>query len=411
QSENVNVEAEVRNLKDVHAELKHAGDSGLRLNDLHAELERVIDLIEKALYNKSSTSEEPAFGNHSFVTQYKRHRHGCENQQDNVPGLEDIVGKQISSPHGVQSDQRLKSRRAEMCQTIAHKNVMLKMRATKIDEETKRILKYTPGNWLVETGGMNRCDYDIPCVTSLLLVGLKGAGKSSLINSILRVLSDGHQMLNRAQVSYKSSPESGTYFLQEYSVPEASNTFCIYDSCGLLGNVTEDSLLLQSWLENGIRHGQMVVRSSDDIVVRTAFGNKERAEWHKFSKIRKVHFVIFVVNALSVFQLMTTMDTESLGILVKLFSFPYLSFKDDKPVIVMTHGDALDASNRLKARIFLGELLGVSAADQIFDISDECNLATDVAVLDMLEYALQRADNNLPCKTRDRVPGLNCIFK
>jgi hypothetical protein len=42
---------------------------------------------------------------------------------------------------------------------------------------------------------------------------------------------------------------------------------------------------------------------------------------------------------------------------------------DDKPMVVMTHGDELDDSDRIRAHVFLGELLGVSAVDQVFDIS------------------------------------------
>jgi len=46
-----------------------------------------------------------------------------------------------------------------------------------------------------------------------------------------------------------------------------------------------------------------------------------------FSKIRKVNFVIFVVSAFSVFQIMENADTLASDTLVKLFGCPYLSFK------------------------------------------------------------------------------------
>lgn len=41
---------------------------------------------------------------------------------------------------------------------------------------------------------------------------------------------------------------------------------------------------------------------------------------------------------------------------------------DDKPVVVITHGDLLSLSDRVKVRIYVGELLGVSPTRQIFDI-------------------------------------------
>lgn len=41
---------------------------------------------------------------------------------------------------------------------------------------------------------------------------------------------------------------------------------------------------------------------------------------------------------------------------------------DDKPVIVVTHGDLLSLSDRARVRVHLGELLGISPTKQIFDI-------------------------------------------
>lgn len=42
---------------------------------------------------------------------------------------------------------------------------------------------------------------------------------------------------------------------------------------------------------------------------------------------------------------------------------------DDRPVVVMTHGDELSEDDRLAARIYLGNLLGVSPVDHVFDIA------------------------------------------
>lgn len=41
---------------------------------------------------------------------------------------------------------------------------------------------------------------------------------------------------------------------------------------------------------------------------------------------------------------------------------------DDKPVVVITHGDLLSLSDRARVRVQLGELLGIPPAKQIFDI-------------------------------------------
>lgn len=44
------------------------------------------------------------------------------------------------------------------------------------------------------------------------------------------------------------------------------------------------------------------------------------------------------------------------------------SVLDDKPVVVVTHGDLLSLTDRAHIRTYLGELLGIPPAKQIFDI-------------------------------------------
>lgn len=44
---------------------------------------------------------------------------------------------------------------------------------------------------------------------------------------------------------------------------------------------------------------------------------------------------------------------------------------DDKPVIVVTHGDLLALSDRVRVRVYLGELLGIPPRTQIFDIAGD----------------------------------------
>lgn len=44
------------------------------------------------------------------------------------------------------------------------------------------------------------------------------------------------------------------------------------------------------------------------------------------------------------------------------------SVLDDKPVVVVTHGDLLSLTDRARIRTYLGELLGIPPAKQIFDI-------------------------------------------
>lgn len=46
----------------------------------------------------------------------------------------------------------------------------------------------------------------------------------------------------------------------------------------------------------------------------------------------------------------------------------FLLLADDKPVLVLTHGDLLSISDRARVRAYLGELLGIPPTEQIFDI-------------------------------------------
>jgi hypothetical protein len=46
----------------------------------------------------------------------------------------------------------------------------------------------------------------------------------------------------------------------------------------------------------------------------------------------------------------------------------FLLLADDKPVLVLTHGDLLSLSDRARVRVYLGELLGIPPTEQIFDI-------------------------------------------
>lgn len=50
-------------------------------------------------------------------------------------------------------------------------------------------------------GGLQLADYDVPKTTSLILIGPKGSGKSSLVNKISKVFDEDKFASERAQVS------------------------------------------------------------------------------------------------------------------------------------------------------------------------------------------------------------------
>ncbi|MEI4872800.1 hypothetical protein Q8G47_29170, partial [Klebsiella pneumoniae] len=67
-----------------------------------------------------------------------------------------------------------------------------------------------------------------------------------------------------------------------------------------------------------------------------------------------------------------------------MFNCPFLSFRDDKPVVVLTHGDLLSLSDRAHVRVHLGKLLGIPPKKQIFDIPDNCDPATELTIIDLI---------------------------
>jgi len=276
----------------------------------------------------------------------------------------------------------------------------LRVRSENLNGAKSKILSYVPGAWIGKVGGLQLTDYDVPKATSLLLVGPKGSGKSSLVNRISRVFEEDKFVSDRAQVSYTSVGD-GTYFLQEYMIPKSSMSFCLYDTRSLSDDSSENTEMLKRWLTKGVRHEDPVIRGSDSPSFRTSM--KCKARWNGFlsREIRMVNFVIFVVNGISVLKSMDSNDDSDMKYIqtiAEAFSYPYLSFKDDKPVVVVTHGDLLSLSDRARVRVHLGELLGIPPAKQIFDIPESCDPVTELTIIDMLCFSLEHADKNLPRK-------------
>lgn len=55
--------------------------------------------------------------------------------------------------------------------------------------------------------------------------------------------------------------ENGTFFLTEYMLYERKNNICVFDSRGMPEVKIADGLeMLEKWMVDGVRHGQMVIR-------------------------------------------------------------------------------------------------------------------------------------------------------
>ncbi|CAL5094076.1 unnamed protein product [Urochloa decumbens] len=260
------------------------------------------------------------------------------------------------------------------------------------------IRRYKPGDCIEGAGGAKAGDYILPEITTLLLVGPRGAGKSTLVNRITRVFDkdDDPFAPDRAQVS-GNSKSNGTAFVREYPVPRHSTAICIYDTQSLSNNPQRNFKTLQKWMAKGICHGEIVTGDTEE-------GNKTKGIkplGNQFSllhcKTRKVNFVIFVVDGVSILEAIESNRRDYIEVLHETFKHPFLSIGDDKPVVVVTHGDRLSILQRAHVQNELADVLGIPV-QQIFDIPGADDYQTDLAILDMLRYSIQHAEQNLPIK-------------
>lgn len=306
-------------------------------------------------------------------------------------------------------DNRMRGANGLACSEIGEEILQccdeLEIHSNDLKRAKRRILRYRPGAWIEKVGGLKTRDYDVPDTTCLLLVGPSGSGKSCLINRISKVFEDDKFAPARAQESYNSLMGDGTYYLQEYMIPRHSNSICLYDTRSLSddSDKAENIRMLKGWMTKGVHHGELVVRNTDNQGLRKSLKVKALKEGYFSSKTRKVNFVIYVVNGLLVLKAMENagaLETQYIETIVSTFNCPFLSFKDDKPVLVFTHGDLLSLSERDLVRAHLGRILGIPPTKQIFDIPDCDCPATESAIIGMLRYSLEHADRNFPQRSK-----------
>ncbi|XP_066352078.1 uncharacterized protein [Miscanthus floridulus] len=265
--------------------------------------------------------------------------------------------------------------------------------------EAKEIItRYKPGDWVEGVGGAKAGHFLLPEITTLLLVGPRGSGKSTLVNRITRVFDkdDDPFAPARALVSCNSK-SNGTIFLREYPIPRNSNAICVYDTRGWSNDPEKNFKILHQWMTKGISHGETTMWDNDE-------GNKTgdiKPLGRQYSFLgyitRKVNFVIFVVDGVAVLESTDSNNKGYTEILHQTFMYPFLSIGDDKPVVVVTHGDRLSIQQRAHVQKELAELLNIPA-QQIYDIPGSDDYQTDMAVLDMLHYCVRHAEQNLPVK-------------
>lgn len=360
----------------------------------------------------SLDNDYPDYSSHhsSFYRDGSRMRDGDEDES--LSGPYEFVSKEfdevsdVISSNSVEFDGDLRRRK------ISYNEIMknydeLWVRKEGLYQAKSKILRYSPGSWISNAGGKKLSNYVIPKTTTLLLIGPKGSGKSSLVNRISRVFEDDRYASERAQVTYNQSTGEGTYFLQEYMIPRGSTSFCLFDTRSLSENVSDNDEMLQHWMTKGVRHGELIIRDSDAPSLKMSLKCKAQQSGSPSSVIRKVNFVIFVVNGFQVLRSINSDKKEDrayVEMVAKIFSCPYMSYKDDKPVIAVTHGDLLSLGDRARVLVYLGEKLGIPPVKQIFDIPENSDPTSELAIVDMIRYALEHADKYIPCKeSRDWV--------
>ncbi|KAL2614179.1 hypothetical protein R1flu_025871 [Riccia fluitans] len=269
------------------------------------------------------------------------------------------------------------------------------------------LLNYRPGSFL----GKKVEIFKLPEVTSLLVVGMRGSGKSAVVNRIIRVI-DG-EAANFCPAPLGKSPEqSGTNFLGEYSI--CRGNVSLFDTRGFIDSeVVEGMSKPEEWMTQGVRDGEMDLRSDDAMSLQKEVKLKGRHVNHMLTKRRDVNFVIFVVNAADFLARFEQGGVEGITKVKMLYENPYFSFRDDRPAVVVTHTDQLSDNDRVHVLAAIASHLKIPGINYIYDLSgtsDEFIGDKEVTnlrenVVQLLTSTLQRADRHLPFLA-DRHPHL-----
>ncbi|XP_034685628.1 uncharacterized protein LOC117914396 isoform X2 [Vitis riparia] len=204
-----------------------------------------------------------------------------------------------------------------------------------LDELRHKLITYHSGDFWLPTGGISKADMDVPPVITMLLVGLSGSGKSSLVNLMYSVLGRSG-LIPFAQTSRESSNYT-TMFLEEHNALRSVRSgFCVYDTRGLdLNRMREGLEEISSWMADGVRHYQPCSRPEDDATTPPMGCQLSSARF----TARPVNCAVLVVNLAEITKAFNNGDLKLAEATRDLFRCPAIRKSNEKPLLILTHGD------------------------------------------------------------------------
>ncbi|PRQ21686.1 putative P-loop containing nucleoside triphosphate hydrolase [Rosa chinensis] len=290
-----------------------------------------------------------------------------------------------------------------------------------VNELRHKLLTYQSGDFWMPIGGISKEKMDIPPVATILLVGFSASGKSSLVNLMYSVLGRSG-LIPFAQTS--SSGSGRTKLLKEHNVVRSLRSgFCVYDSGGFNYNEISETSFgeeLSSWMNDGVHQNQEFLRSGDldDVPPHDVAGDDRHVDFRTMSNYnwsskfvrRTVNSVMVVANMAEIYKSFKAGDSKPMEATRQLFcSSAFRNCNDEKPILILTHGDMLSTEERIEGRLKICECVGVSETTGVYDIvclteygflAEESDPVSAYALTEAVYRALLISDRtHLPKKT------------